>query len=46
LARYIDTFSLKLNIPDSLVSSVISFWTFNESKQPGFEPSSCPFKTC
>ncbi len=32
LVRYIDTFSLTLNIPDKLVNDVIGMWTFNQGK--------------
>ncbi len=33
LARYIDTFSLTLNIPDHLVEAVKKCWTFNSGKK-------------
>jgi hypothetical protein len=32
LVRYIDTFSLTLNIPDKLVNDIIGMWTFNQGK--------------
>ena len=38
LERYIDTFALILNIPDDLVSDVISMWTFNQGHKTLFQP--------
>jgi hypothetical protein len=36
-ARYIDTFSLTLNIPDHLVNGVIKCWTFNQGNNKVLE---------
>jgi hypothetical protein len=35
-ARYIDTFSLTLNIPDHLVNGVVKCWTFNQGNNKVF----------